>query len=321
MIEIVVASGKGGVGKSTVSSSFIYHLHLNGRKVVAVDADADAPNLHLIFGVREWRQEREYREGWVARIDYGRCDDCGICARECPFKAISLAGGKYVINEVICEGCLTCSLVCTRRAIYRVRATAGKIRWGVTPYGFPIVGAELTVGRPNSGKLVTEVKALAREVGGQDAVYVVDAAAGIGCQVVSSLAGANGVVLVAEPTPASFADMKRMHRLAKHFMLPSALIINKADINPRFVGTILEYAKNENIDFLGEIPYDDTVPKSMTKMRPLLDTYPNSKAGKALRELAYVFEERVVNDWWNWFRKYRPAKPEPYRPVIIKPRA
>jgi len=319
MLEIVIASGKGGVGKSTVSSSFLYHLMKKGKKVTAVDADVEAPNLHLIFGVSKWEIVREYKEGWVAKIDYGRCDNCGICWNECPFRAITFDGSKYVIDEVICEGCLTCSLVCPQRSIFRVRTVEGVLRGGKTKYGFPIVGAKLRVGRPNSGKLVTEVKSLAKELGGNDSIYVVDAPAGIGCSVVSALAGSNGVVLVVEPTKASFADVKRMHKLAKHFMLPSALIINKADINPEFTEEILDYVRKENIFYLGSIPYDDAVPKSMAEMKPILEYAPDSKVSKALRNISELFEKKVIDEWHQWFREYKPKKPEPYIPLIIKP--
>ncbi len=319
MLEIVVASGKGGVGKSTVSSSFLYYLSRKDKAVTAVDADVEAPNLHLIFGINEWEIVKEYREGWIAKINYSKCDNCGICRNECPFKAISFNEGKYVIDEVICEGCLTCTLVCPQKAIYRVRSVEGLLRGGKTKYGFPIAGAKLRVGRPNSGKLVTEVKSLAKELGGGGSVYIVDAPAGIGCSVVSALAGSNGVILVVEPTQASFADVKRMHKLAKHFMLPSALIINKADINPEFTKKILNFVKQENILYLGSIPYDDLVPKSMAEMKPLLEYAPESKASKALVKLSKLFEEEIVDNWREWFRKYKPKRPEPYIPLIIKP--
>ncbi len=319
MLELVVASGKGGVGKSTVSSSILYFMRNQGREVFAVDADVEAPNLHLIFGVEEWSIVKPYSEGWVAKIDRSKCDECGICREECPFKAISLRGGKHVINEVICEGCLTCSLVCPRKAIYRVRTEEGVVRAGKTKYGLGIAGAKLRVGRPNSGKLVTEVKNLAKELGGSKPVYIVDAPAGIGCSVVSALAGSNGVLLVVEPTPASLADVKRLHKLAKHFMLPSALVINKADINPGFTEEILTWARKENIQYLGSVPYDDAVPKSMVAMKPLLEYSPTSKGAQALSKIAQRFMKEIVDGWRQWFREYKPRKPEPYVPLIIKP--
>jgi len=319
VLEVAVASGKGGVGKSTISATLALHLHRAGWDVVAADADADAPNLHIVFGLDEWGEVREYSEGYVARIDYGKCTNCGVCADVCPFKAVSFKGGRYVINSLICEGCVTCSLACPERAISRVRHPTGVLRTGVTRYGFPLVSARLNVGRPNSGRLVTEVKNMAREVAKSSSVIVVDSAAGIGCQVVSSLAGANAVVLVAEPTPASFSDLRRVHKLAKHFMLPSALVLNKVDINPGLSRSIREYALREGIDILGEVPYDDAVPKSMSLRMPVVEAFPNSRASKALIRIAEEFERRVVRGWRDWFRRFKPRKPEPYRPIIIKP--
>lgn len=48
--EVVIASGKGGTGKTTVAASLAYLLNANGLRLVAVDADVDAPNLLLALG-------------------------------------------------------------------------------------------------------------------------------------------------------------------------------------------------------------------------------------------------------------------------------
>ncbi len=321
MIEMAIASGKGGVGKSTVSATIAITL-ARKRKVIAVDADADAPNMHLILGMKEsdWEWEEPYSDSMIAKIIQEKCIKCGECLKVCPYRAISLDPyGNYVINPVICEGCLTCSLVCpVKGAIVREQALSGIMRMARTKYGFPLISARLNPGRPNTGKLVTEEKTKAKEMSDQETVIVVDSAAGIGCQVVSSLAGANMAILVAEPTPASFNALKRVHTLAKHFMQPAALVINKWDMNQRLSQEIEAYAKEKNLDFLGKVPYDDSIPKSMALMKPVIEAFPNSPASIALLEVAERVEG-ILSDWRNWFMKYRPKKPEPYKPVIIKP--
>jgi len=319
VLEIVVASGKGGVGKSTVSSTLALYLAKKGYNVIAVDADADAPNLHLIYGITSWEKEDDYRGAWIAEIDYSRCTNCGICMKVCPHNAVKCVRGRYLINTIVCEGCLTCSLACPEKAIRRKQVPSGKIRSTKTPYEFPLVSARLNVGRPNSGKLVTEVKNRARELAGEDTIIIVDSAAGIGCQVISSLAGAHTVILVAEPTPVSFSDLKRVHIVVKHFMLPSALIVNKYDLNPEYTEKLMNYARKENMDILGKIPYDDNVPKAMAEMKPLVELYPNSPASKALLEIAKRVEERIIRNWKKWFNEYKPRKPVPYKPIILKP--
>ena len=318
-VELVVASGKGGVGKSTLASSLALVLAEKGFRLVAADADAEAPNLHLALGIRSWDEEEPYYEGRIAYILDSECTRCDLCRRECPFGAIDIVDGRYVVNEYICEGCFTCSLVCPVKAVrYHWRIEAGRIRVSYTSYGFPLVSSEIMPGRPNSGKLVTEVKNRAKKLLGGRGVVLIDAAAGIGCQVISSLAGAHAAILVAEPTPASFSDLKRIHKITKHFGIATALVVNKYDLNPSYAEKIIEYARSENIDYLGSIPYDDTVPRALARLAPLILEYPDAPAAKAIRGIGEKVAS-ILENFREWRRRFRPRKIEPYVPIVIKP--
>ena len=48
---ITVGGGKGGVGKSIVSSNLAVAMAQNGSKVVLVDCDLGAANQHVLFGI------------------------------------------------------------------------------------------------------------------------------------------------------------------------------------------------------------------------------------------------------------------------------
>ncbi len=290
-MEIVVASGKGGVGKSTLTASLIALLSRD-LKIASVDADAEAPNLHLLFNVRNWDREEEFISAKTARI-LDNCINCGLCRNVCVYEAIYVDdGGNHRIKEYLCEGCGACSAVCPVDAIEISDSISGWLRIARTKYG-PLVSAELDVGKPNSGKLVTEEKRIAREWQKEGAVehIIIDAAAGIGCQVISSISGANKVIIVAEPTPSSVSDMKRMYDLAMHFRIDTKIVINKDGMNPGYRG-IEEFAEENGVEIIGRIPYDPSVPKAMTAMKPLVEFAPESEASKEIMRIA-----EVVRGW------------------------
>jgi septum site-determining protein MinD len=65
---IVVTSGKGGVGKSTISTNLAVRLARSGAKVALVDADIGLRNLDLLLGV-------EQRIQWdLVQLVQGRCE-------------------------------------------------------------------------------------------------------------------------------------------------------------------------------------------------------------------------------------------------------
>ncbi|CAN5748530.1 N/A [soil metagenome] len=61
---IAVASGKGGVGKSTVAVNLAVGLAARGLRVGLLDADVHGPNVPLMLGVRR----REAARGWQALV-------------------------------------------------------------------------------------------------------------------------------------------------------------------------------------------------------------------------------------------------------------
>src|SRR5438477_10231578 len=48
---LAVASGKGGVGKSTVAANLALALHMHGQRVGLMDADIYVPSVPIMFGL------------------------------------------------------------------------------------------------------------------------------------------------------------------------------------------------------------------------------------------------------------------------------
>ncbi len=65
----------------------------------------------------ELHEGKIVRAPTIAKIDYNKCSRCGICIKQCPYKAIELDIDKIKIIETICEGCGICVASCPSKAI------------------------------------------------------------------------------------------------------------------------------------------------------------------------------------------------------------
>ena len=261
MKEIVIISGKGGTGKTSITASFAY---LSGEYTVLADCDVDASDLHLLLKP-ETISEEDFLSSYLAVIDYNKCRDCGKCFEVCRFKAVSFEKKKFVINSQNCEGCGYCSNVCPAKAISLKIQNDGKLYISKTRLNKTFFHAELGPGSENSGKLVAKVKNNAKKYARENNMdtVLVDGSPGIGCPVISSLSGANYVVLVTEPTVSGSHDLKRVTELVQKFKIKMGCIINKADINSALAEEIKTYLKDQNIELLAELPYDDDFTEAM----------------------------------------------------------
>lgn len=68
---IVVASGKGGVGKSTITANLALALSRTGAKVGIIDADISGPSIPIMFGVENERPyvRQENEKNWIIPIE------------------------------------------------------------------------------------------------------------------------------------------------------------------------------------------------------------------------------------------------------------
>lgn len=279
MKSIVILSGKGGVGKSSIAASLAVALSW-GKKIVCADCDVDASNLSLLFSVTE----KEY-EGWkplstnqAAVVDRSRCTGCGVCERTCYFDAVHLKESYAEVDDLGCEGCGACELACPENAISMVNIENANVGYARTGYGFYIASAQMMPGSSGSGKVVAEVRKKTAEIA-RDAEYVlIDAAAGIGCPVIASVTGNNLAIIVAEPTPAGFADMKKAFETVEHFKIKAGIIINKYNLNKEYTDKIINFAKDKKIKIFKRIGFDRNFVNAMVKMQPIISLDAKYKA-------------------------------------------
>lgn len=263
MKEVVVLSGKGGTGKTSIVGSF---AALAKSKVLA-DCDVDAADLHLLLQPLT-QQKHEFWSGQVAFIDEEKCTQCELCQEVCRFEAIE----DFKVDPVSCEGCGFCSQVCPDEAISMRENLSGHWFISDTKYG-PLVHAKLGVAQENSGKLVALVRQQAKlsaEKQGLD--YIIsDGPPGIGCPVISSLSGANLALLVTEPTLSGIYDLERVLGVCHHFGTPALVCINKYDLNEDNTHQIERYCLSQGIDIASKIPFDNAVTEALVQGLPVVE--------------------------------------------------
>ncbi len=273
--EIVIISGKGGTGKTTITASFVWWLREKGKKFVIADADVDAADMHILMKPEPIKEE-EFVGKSVAEIDDELCTYCDICRQLCRFDAIYVEDGIYRVNPFRCDGCTLCEIACPVSAIKMVPQVVGKWFLSRTPYG-PMVHAKLKPGAENSGNLVTMVKHQARLLAEKEEIpyIIVDGPPGIGCPVTSAISGASFVAVVAEGSFSAIHDMERAVETARHFGVRHAILVNKAGINPENEGKIEEYARNMGIPFLGRVPFTRCVMDALVEEKIAASSCPD----------------------------------------------
>lgn len=277
-MKIAIVSGKGGVGKSMLTSSLVMFFSQK-KKVVAVDCDVDAPNLHLWLGEDEkWDETKKVSVSEKPIIDFKKCIGCGQCVEICAFDALKLRKGKPALNQFFCEGCGACEVVCPVKAITMKKVKNAEIRVKKNVYGFPLISAQLYPGETGSGKIVDQIKEKAE--GFKHELMVLDSPAGIGCPVIATLNGTDFAILISEPTPSGFSDMKRVLTVVNHFKIPYGVVINKWDINPEQSSEIEKWAKNK---LLGKVSYDKQIFRAISNLKPIIKT--NLAVKKEIKEI------------------------------------
>lgn len=261
---ISVASGKGGTGKTTVSTNLALSLD---RAVRLIDCDVEEPNAHLF--IRPIMETVRTVTTSVPVVDETKCTLCGKCAEICQFKAIILIGKTVLPFHALCHSCGGCFDVCPESAISEESRELGIIESGRRG-ALAFTHGRLRVGEAMAPPLIRRVRALTEP----DRPTIIDAPPGTSCPVITSMEGADFVLLVTEPTPFGLHDLKLAVGAVRILGIPCGLVINRADLGDF---RVREYAKTEYIPILMEIPFDRKIAETYSRGETLVETVPGWK--------------------------------------------
>ncbi|HPE67969.1 MAG TPA: ATP-binding protein [Thermotogota bacterium] len=247
MYRIAILSGKGGTGKTLVSTNLAWCLHETGLRVHLLDADAEEPNDALFFP--PWEYEEKLVQKRVPSVDLQKCSVCGECTRNCAFSAIHVSPGKALVLENLCHGCGLCTRVCPQNAIVEVPRTIGKVRFGVFPGGMHFSEGELHIAEPSAVPVIRELK---KTLDPSAQVAIFDSPPGASCPVVEAVTGADFALLVSEPTPFGMHDLKAALATVSTLGVPSGVVLNRMDAAS---GDYIAQVEQMGGTLLGTLPF------------------------------------------------------------------
>ncbi|MGC9168457.1 MAG: ATP-binding protein [Desulfurella sp.] len=252
---IAILSGKGGTGKTTVSTNLAYVLDKKGHSVKLIDLDAEEPNAHLFFDI-DYSEHIDI-DVKIPKVDNAKCTHCGDCAKACQFSAIVVSSKSVLVFAHLCHACGACLLACKYNALEEIPKNIGKISLG-SANGIDFVKSQMNIGEPSAVRIIRQAKKYTNK----DKINILDCPPGVSCPTVESIQMADFCVLVTEPTPFGLHDLKLAVDLTRQFGLKIGIVINRYD--NKFI-ELESYLEENNIPMLLKIPYDIKIAQSYSK--------------------------------------------------------
>lgn len=267
-MRIVVASGKGGTGKTTIATSLAL---IAGESVRFVDCDVEAPNAALFLNPS--LDKRKEVGILLPVVDEALCTYCGTCSEVCEFHAITVIGEKTLVFPELCHGCGSCSLVCPEKAISERLDVMGVLESGVTATGMDFAQGVMHVGEPMAVPIIRELKKWT--LSNSPAIEIRDAPPGASCPVVEVIRGADFVLLVTEPTPFGLHDLKQVVGITRELKIPAGVVINREGIGDKAVET---YCAEADLPILLRIPMERRFAEAIASGKTLVDAAPEYRS-------------------------------------------
>ena len=268
-MQIAVASGKGGTGKTTLATNLAVMLARDGRAVTYIDCDVEEPNGHLFL--KPQISESRPVNLLVPAVDREKCTGCGKCGEICQYSAIVCINKEVLTFPDMCHACGGCMLICPENAITEVPFRIGIIEKGSAGDGVEFVQGRLDVGKPLSPPIIRAARAEAPAQG----IAILDASPGTSCPVIEAVRGADFLVLVTEPTPFGFNDLTLAVEMARELDLPFGVVVNRCDVGD---DKVAGYCEAQKIPMLIEIPDDRRVAEAYSRGKLAVDAVPDYRA-------------------------------------------
>lgn len=282
---ISIASGKGGTGKTTVATNLALAVK---HGVQLFDCDVEEPNVHLFLHPKITRTEPVNAP--VPTIDLEKCTFCKKCMDICQFNALAVLKKNVLVFENLCHSCGGCFEICPEDAVMEKNRSLGDIEHGSVK-DISFIHGKLSVGQVMVPPIIKKV----RSYTDPNLITIIDAPPGTSCPVIAAMKKTDFILLVTEPTPFGFHDLKLAVETVRILNIPCGIVINRVGIGNDEVS---QYAKKENIPVLMEIPFDKKIAQIYSRGEMIIEKLPEYKEKFEIlfKKIVQAIEENRKNN-------------------------
>ena len=253
-MKITIASGKGGTGKTTISTNLSSYLSSLGEKVVLADLDVEEPNSALFLN--STLEDTQVSNKMIPSWNSEDCTLCGKCAEVCNFNAILHLPEEIRVFPALCHSCYACSELCPTNSLPMVESRIGQIS-KFSCDGFDLIEGRLDLGQEMAVPLIAQTIEYV-DKNYENCIKLLDAPPGTSCPVIEASRYSDFVILVTESTPFGLNDLILAVETMKVLDQKYGVIINRYGIGDNGVE---EYCKKENIPLVAKVQNDIEVAK------------------------------------------------------------
>jgi len=246
-MKIAVASGKGGTGKTTLSTN-LASLFAEKDNVVLCDLDVEEPNSGLFISGDLFHQEDKHK--MIPEWEKDECILCGNCQKVCNFNAVMKLGEMIMVFPELCHGCYACSELCPTKSLPMKPKKMGKLKHFKLG-NLEFIESRLIIGEEQAVPLIGQTIQYVDENFGESVLKLFDAPPGTSCPVIEATKDADLILLVTEPTPFGLHDLKLAVETMNELKKPHGVVINRFGIGD---AKVEKYCAENDIPIVAKIP-------------------------------------------------------------------
>ena len=257
-MKITIASGKGGTGKTTISTNLSSYIANIGSSVVLTDLDVEEPNSALFLHTK--LNTTQMSNKMIPTWKSNDCTLCGECAKNCHFNAIVAMPKEILVFKELCHSCYACSELCPTDSLPMSPSRIGEIKEFKTNK-FPFIEGRLDLGQEMAVPLISQtIEYTSKKY--PNHIKIFDAPPGTSCPVIEASRGSDFVILITEATPFGLNDLTLAVETMRVLNQKFGVIINRHGIGDACVE---EYCQKEGIPIITKVKNDKEVAKLYSK--------------------------------------------------------